>query len=317
MTTYLYPLSTVDHCVDVADYKQLSDVATTCSAVFHTAALHAPNASTHSISEFYSTNVVGTDNILQLGLPTVHTSTTSLTATPGVKSRIAHGEIAWLDESPSDFIGEPTDAANLPRNKYGRTKLLAEKLCARAVEEKQMDCVVLRASRFFPEDGLENSSLSVPNIKANELLGRRVSLVDLLDAHVSALINIKAVCGVVATLVAPWPWAWRHPKGDANSVAAFVAKERSDAAELYAKQGWKMPEMISCVSDARNAVELLHWKPRFTWDSLLEVLRQEQSTNGPVNNIHDINTDNDSNIIISNNLAKCPLTYKNILEGAY
>ena len=211
----------------------------------------------------------------------------------------------------------PTDAANLPRNKYGRTKLLAEKLCARAVEGKQMDCVVLRASRFFPEDVLESSSLSLPNIKANELLGRRVSLVDLLDAHVSALINIKAVCGVVATLVAPWPWAWRHPKGNAKSVAAFVAKERSDAAALYAKQGWKMPETISRVNDARNAVELLHWKPRFTWDSLLEVLRQEQSSNNRGNNEHDINTDHDSNIIIPYDLAKCPLDYKNILEGAY
>ena len=170
-----------------------------------------------------------------------------------------------------------------------------------------MDCVVLRASRFFPEE-------SPPNIKANELLGRRVSLVDLLDAHIRALINIKAVRGVVATLVAPWPWSWQHPKGDAKSVAAFVAKERPDAAALYAKQGWELPEMISRVNDARTAVELLHWKPRFTWDSLLEVLRQEQSKKNPVNNEHDINTGNDSN---TNDLDKFPLTYKNILEGAF
>ncbi|KAH8097769.1 hypothetical protein JL720_680 [Aureococcus anophagefferens] len=155
---------------DVADAAALRASAAGCAAVLHAAALHAPHASSRHADDFVRTNVEGTRNVLALGLPAVHTSTTSLTITPRVKRREQAGELVWLDHASAD----PTAAAagdDAPRNKYGRTKLAAERLCVAAAA----DVVVLRTPRFFPEAPFEDGG-DLPNFKANELLGRRAAL---------------------------------------------------------------------------------------------------------------------------------------------
>ena len=52
-----------------------------------------------------------------------------------------------------------------------------------------LPCVIVRIARCFPEDALPDSvtpaaaALSTANLKANELLGRRVALVDVVTGH--------------------------------------------------------------------------------------------------------------------------------------
>ncbi len=112
------PGTTVDMVVDVADSEEVRRCGAACGAVFHCAALHAPHATSWPAREFTATNVLGTENVLALGLPTVHTSTTSLTITRRVKAREAAGELVWLGEDaqrPDDCASSAgASAAALP-----------------------------------------------------------------------------------------------------------------------------------------------------------------------------------------------------------
>merc|ERR1712117_90418 len=134
--------------------------------------LHAPDDKSFSEEDFHSVNVIGTENVLSCaassGIPVVYTSTTSLMITQEVKDRMAGGETVWLDEGSSQ---------STPRNKYGRSKLAAEKLCL--AEAHAAPVVVLRPPRFFkhvdctmPED-----FTGMDNVRAVELFsGRRAAL---------------------------------------------------------------------------------------------------------------------------------------------
>ena len=126
---------TVDLVASVADGAALRGCGQACGAVLHTAALHATHASSWHTREFVSTNVGGAENALALGLPMVHTSTTSLTITARVKQREKAGELVWIDDaSQRPDRRDPTVGAALdaPRNKYGITKLAAEQRCLAA-----------------------------------------------------------------------------------------------------------------------------------------------------------------------------------------
>ena len=184
---------TVDLVASVADSAALRGCGQACGAVLHTAALHATHASSWHTREFVSTNVGGAENALALGLPMVHTSTTSLTITARVKQREKAGELVWIDDaSQRPDRRDPTVGAALdaPRNKYGITKLAAEQRCL-AAAATGADVCILRAPRFFPEDTLEETELSLENTKVNELLGRRCALVDVVSAHLHALSRVR------------------------------------------------------------------------------------------------------------------------------
>ena len=273
------PGPTVDKIVDVSDLEAMKRCGETCGAVLHSAALHAPHAFTWHKREFTATNVDGTGHVLALGLPTVYTSTTSLTITARVKAREKAGELVWLDEyaqrtdlTTADVYDPVLDA---PRNKYGRTKLEGEQRCLAAARDGA-DVVVLRAPRFFPEEVIEENSLSLPNIKANELLGRRCALVDLVDAHLRALARVRVVRGAVLTIAAPWRGSGTGAgasSGISAQEAASQLRDRHHQAErLYAQHGWRLPEAITRVYDCEAAVKGLGWQPRITFEALLHVM---------------------------------------------
>jgi UDP-glucose 4-epimerase len=77
----------------------------------------------------------------------------------------------------------------MPKNIYGATKLGAEHLCESFARERRLPVVILRTSRFFPE---EDDSASIrnryglDNVQVNELLYRRVDLDDVVQAHLLA-----------------------------------------------------------------------------------------------------------------------------------
>ncbi len=52
--------------------------------------------------------------------------------------------------APAAWITEEVPAE--PRNVYGATKLAAENLCELVHEDHGLPCLVLRTSRFFPEE---------------------------------------------------------------------------------------------------------------------------------------------------------------------
>src|SRR5205085_8183048 len=114
------------------------------TTVLHAATLHKPHVATHSRQDFVDVNISGTLNLLEEAAAAgvtafVYTSTTSvfgdaLVPPPGEPA-------AWITE----------DVTPIPKNIYGVTKAAAEDLCQLFRRNHGLPCVVLRASRFFPE----------------------------------------------------------------------------------------------------------------------------------------------------------------------
>lgn len=91
-------------------------------------------------------------------------------------------------DAPAAWITE--EVTPIPKNIYGVTKTAAEALCELFYGNHHLPCLILRTSRFFPEadDHKETrEAYSDSNIKANELLYRRVELEDVVSAHLLAL----------------------------------------------------------------------------------------------------------------------------------
>ena len=139
-------------------------------------------------------NVQGTLNLLEEAVAPgstvdrfVFTSTTSLMISQKIRDGKAGGarEAIWIDETLSPLE---------PRNIYGVTKRAAEELCRLFNHLHGLPILVLRTSRFFPEeDDMAHAIVqSGENTKANEFLFRRLSVEDAAEAHVVALAKAQA-----------------------------------------------------------------------------------------------------------------------------
>src|SRR5579864_9095412 len=121
--------------------RSMKDVQT----VLHVATLHKPHVGTHSRQEFVDANVTGTLNLLEEAVAAgvqsfVYTSTTSVFGDALIPPQDAPA--AWITE----------DVAPVPKNIYGATKAAAEDLCQLFHRNQSLPCIVLRTSRFFPEE---------------------------------------------------------------------------------------------------------------------------------------------------------------------
>ena len=113
--------------------------------VVHTATLHKPHVGSHSRQAFIDTNVTGTLNVLTEARETNVKSVVFTSSTSAFGRALTPGEGA-----PAAWITE--DVAPVPRNIYGVTKTAAESLCELVWRDHGLPCLILRTSRFFPED---------------------------------------------------------------------------------------------------------------------------------------------------------------------
>ena len=84
----------------------------------------------------------------------------------------------------------------LAANVYGLTKTAAEDLCKLFHRNHGLACLVLRTSRFFPEEDDRKEtrqSYDDSNVKANEFLYRRVDIEDVVSAHLLALEKASSI----------------------------------------------------------------------------------------------------------------------------
>ena len=154
-------------CVgSIADRSCITRCMNGVQTVFHAAALHKPHVATRSRQDFVDTNITGTLNLLEEAVAAgvesfVFTSTTSVfgdALVPPVGT-----PAAWVTE----------EVAPVPKNIYGVTKAAAEDLCQLFHRNQRLACIVLRTSRFFPEedDNQEvREAYSDVNVKVNEYL---------------------------------------------------------------------------------------------------------------------------------------------------
>lgn len=238
-------------------------------AVVHAAALHKPDIARHPRQAFVDVNVTGTLNLLECAVAAgcdrfLFTSTTSLMISHAIREGRG-GEAAWIDE---------TLAPLAPRNIYGVTKLAAERLCRLIHDEHGLPVLILRIARFFPEEDDTHRDLSGGNMKANELLHRRLTVEDAAEAHRVALERAPEVGFDTFILSAPTPFR-REDAGELRRDApAVIARHHPDAAELYARRGWSLPASIDRVYDASHAGRVLGWRARTDFAALLDALRR-------------------------------------------
>ena len=244
-------------------------------AIVHAAARHKPHIETHDNSEFVAVNVQGTLNLLEEAVAPgstvdrfVFTSTTSLMISQEIRDGKLGGarEAVWIDE---------TMAPLKPRNIYGVTKLAAEELCRLFNHLHKLPVLVLRTSRFFPEEDDMAHAIrqSSENTKANEFLFRRLSVEDAADAHVVALAKAKEI-GFDTFIVSAMTPFTRAECGDLIADApSVVARHFPNYRALYEQRGWTMFDTIDRVYDAGKAVRVLGFTCRTGFREVLAALR--------------------------------------------
>jgi UDP-glucose 4-epimerase len=238
--------------------------------VIHAAALHKPHVATHPRQAFVDTNVTGTLVVLEAALEcgvsgVVFSSTTSAF---GAALRPADGRPAvWIDE----------DVASVPRNIYGVTKKAAEDLCELFFRSKGLPCIVLRTSRFFPEeddDPALRSGYDDLNLKANEYLYRRLDLADAVEAHLLAAERAPQIGFGRYVVSATTPFEPQHLRCLRTDAPGVVRSLFPDYEEVYHRRGWRMLPSIDRVYVNRRARDELGWRPRFDFRHVLDALRR-------------------------------------------
>ena len=225
----------------------------------HAAARHKPHIETHDNSEFVAVNVQGTLNLLEEAVAPgsrvdrfVFTSTTSLMISQKIRDGKAGGarEATWIDE---------TLAPLEPRNIYGVSKLAAEELCRLFNHLHKLPIVILRTSRFFPEedDMAHAIEQSGENTKANEFLFRRLSVEDAAEAHVAALAKAREIGFDTFIISAMTPFSRQDCRDLIVDAPSVVARYFPDYRALYDKRGWTMFQSIDRVYDAGKAARKL------------------------------------------------------------
>jgi len=262
----------------IVDRDFVRDAMRGVDAVLHAATLHKPHVATHRRQDFVDVNVTGTLNLLEAAADArvgafVFTSTTSafgraLTPPPGEPA-------AWLTE----------EVMPVPKNIYGVTKVAAENLCELAQRDTGMPCLVLRTSRFFPEEDdmpAVRDAREDANNKANEFLYRRVDIEDVVDAHLLALAKAREVGFARYIVSATTPFTREELAALRADAPAVVQRHVPAYAAEYARRGWTMFESIDRVYDNAKARAELGWRPKVDFATVIQRLRDTDDVRSPM-----------------------------------
>ena len=252
----------------IADRSHVKRCIEGVDAVLHTATLHKPHVITHGRQNFVDTNITGTLVLLEEAASAgvnsfVFTSTTS--AFGAALTPPAGAPAVWVTE----------DVTSVPKNIYGVTKTTAEDLCELFHWDHGLACLVLRTSRFFPEEDdheATRQSYDDDNVKANEYPYRRVDLEDVVSAHLLALERAPSI-GFGRYIIAATTPFLPEDLLDLRVNAPLVVKRRVPEYEVeYARRGWKMFPSIDRVYVNKKARTDLYWNPRYNFEYVLRRL---------------------------------------------
>lgn len=254
--------------------RAMSDI----THVIHAATLHKPHVATHSNRDFLDTNVSGTLNLLEEAVAAGVTSFvfTSTTSAFGAALTPATGEpAAWVTE----------DVLPVAKNIYGVTKLAAEGLCELFARKSGLPVVILRTSRFFPENDDSpdiRNRYSAENAQANELLHRRVDISDVVGAHLLALEKAPAIGFGRYIVSATTPFSSGDLDDIRRDAPAVVERLFPGTSALYAERGWSMFPALDRVYVNARARRELGWQPRYDFRFMLDCLRDNREWRSPL-----------------------------------
>ena len=262
----------------IADRELVRRCLEGVDAVLHAATLHKPHVGSHSRRQFVDANITGTLNLLEEAVAAevesfVFTSTTSafgraLAPPPGAPA-------AWITE----------DVVPVPRNIYGVTKAAAEDLCRLVHQDHGLPCLILRTSRFFPEEDDRDevrTAYADDNLKANEYLYRRVDLEDVVSAHRLALDRAAAIGFRKYIISATTPFTRADLSQLRADAPAVVRRLFPDYEAEYERRGWTMFPSIERVYVNSLAREELGWAPRYDFRHVLDSLAAGEDPRSPL-----------------------------------
>ncbi len=268
----LLPSEFTDSVGTVADREFVKGTLRGTDVVIHAATLHKPHVATHSPQQFVDTNITGTLNLLQEAVA-ANVQSFVFTSTTSVFSR----SISQSSDTSATWITE--DVIPIPRNIYGITKIAAENLCELFHRQHRLPCVILRTSRFFPEEDDQREvreAYDDTNIKVNEFLYRRVDIEDVVSAHLLAVEKASTI-GFARYIVSATTPFLRHDAAELRSNAPAVLKRTiPDYESVYGRLGWKMFPAIDRVYDNERARNELGWRPRHDYRAVLQRLMANQ-----------------------------------------
>jgi len=261
----IVPSAYTDVVGSIADASVVARCMRGVGSVIHAATLHKPHVATQSRQAFVDVNVTGTLTLLEAAVAEgvsafIYTSTTSTFGDALVPT--AGSPATWITE----------DVVPVPKNIYGVTKVAAEDLCQLAHRNQKLACLILRTSRFFPEpddDPASCADYDELNLKANELLHRRVDIEDVVDAHLCALERATAIGFGRYIISATTPFT-RDDVGElVRDAPAVVSRRVAGWESLYVRLGWRMPPRIERVYDNARARLELGWQPKHDFATMI------------------------------------------------
>lgn len=272
------PSPYTDRVGSIVDRAFVAEAMRDIEAVLHAATLHKPHVATHARSSFVDVNVTGTLNLLEEAVAArvgafVFTSTTSAFGDALVPA--AGAPATWITE----------DVTPVPKNIYGITKLAAEHLCELMHRLHGLPVIVLRASRFFPEDddvAERRTRFPGDNLKVNELLHRRADIADIVDAHLLAIEKAPTLRFGRFIVSATSPFGRDDLATLRTDPGAVVARYAPAYAKLYAQRGWTMLDDIDRVYVNERARTDLGWTPRHDFGTAIEKLARDEDFRSPL-----------------------------------
>ncbi len=260
----------------IADRAVVTEAMAGVTSVLHTATLHKPHVGSHTRADFVETNIEGTLALLEESVAVgvtgfVYTSTTSAFG----HALVGTQEAAWITE----------DVASVPKNIYGATKTAAEDIAHVVHQGCGLPIIVLRTSRFFPEQD-DNDAVrarySDANVKANEYLYRRVDLADVVEAHLLAAERAPDIGWAKYVVSATTPFSRTDIAPLRIDATAVVAHRFPEQPNLYAAHGWSMFPTIDRVYVNTRARTELGWTPRYDYRHILDCLAAEEDFRSPL-----------------------------------
>jgi len=249
-----------------------------CDVVLHTATLHKPHVATHPRQDFVDTNISGTLNLLEEAVAN-RVGTFVFTSTTSVYGRAMNPPAG----APAVWVTE--DLVPQPKNIYGVTKLAAENLCELFHIKFKLPCIVLRTSRFFPEeddDADRRARFVDGNIKANEFLNRRADIEDIVSAHFAAIHRAGEIGFGRYIVSATTPFKRSDCAKLRHDAPALVRHYVRDYVDEYARRGWTLPDGLERVYDNAKARDELGWQPRYDFARVIETLRTRDDFRSPL-----------------------------------
>jgi UDP-glucose 4-epimerase len=266
------------HVGSITDRSCVRRCMSGVQAVFHGATLHKPHIATHSRQEFVDTNITGTLNLLEEAVAEtvnsfVYTSTTSVFGDALVPA--AGAPAIWVTE----------EVAPIPKNIYGVTKAAAEDLCQLFQRNQGLPCIVLRTSRFFPEEDDNRTvreAYADDNIKVNEFLYRRGDIEDVVSAHLLAAQHAPSVGFRRYIVSATTPFTAGDLSNLRENAPLVVRRRVPDYEPEYARRGWKMLPNIGRVYVNERIRNELGWKPRYDFKFVIDRLTAGEDLKSPL-----------------------------------